>query len=311
MYSHDTLFFLQTLYSTPEYPADWTYEIRCLSPSGGRPVSCFFPLTQSAYRRGAEFAARLRDEYHAYAGVLPRTEGKGEDGYISASGWLWADIDAGKGNHDDVMTKLSLVKEKLPAPEMVVQTGSGGAHLYWRLSEPYQCPDTDTRENLRSLIRRIAQLIGTDGEGAHADPAVCNPSRIMRLPGTWNHKHSPARRVRMVYRHGAESKPFTWWDTNLPYEKNATPIFEKAQRERPTFWGGVSPGMEQWAMIGFPEGQRHRKLLGAAVWLKSLPDLSQGEAFDLFIRKVVASNCGAKSLIDRQEAEGLWNWRGA
>lgn len=59
---------------------------------------------------------------------------------------------------------------QLPEPTVIVATGGKSAHLYWVLAEP-----TDP-EPWRALQRRLL-------EHCDADRSLCNPSRLMRLPG--------------------------------------------------------------------------------------------------------------------------------
>lgn len=59
---------------------------------------------------------------------------------------------------------------ELPEPTVIVTTGGKSAHLYWTLSEP-MAPDA-----WRVLQRRLLAY-------CDADRSLCNPSRLMRLPG--------------------------------------------------------------------------------------------------------------------------------
>lgn len=288
-------------------PEEKFFEIRALPPSRGRAINCFFPVSAKGFQRGLEFCLRMRGDYNLYAGVLPRDTESGNDTDVSASGWLWADIDRGDASHADVLTLFEKAKS-LPKPRLVVDTGSGGGHLYWRLSEPLSLATPEEQQTFRSLGKRLAQFIGS-ANGAHADVCVVNPSRILRIPDTFNHKHAPPKAAQMADTKSEDASPVSWWKTFLPYEREEKPVFQDVRSDRKVFWGGISPNLEAWADRGFPEGQRHRKLLGAAVWLKGLPDLSTDDAQRLFLRKVVASNQGAKTLIDKHEAEGMWGWR--
>jgi hypothetical protein len=64
-----------------------------------------------------------------------------------------------------------------PEPAIVVRSGSGAnVHAYWPLREPLSPQDAE-RANLR-----LAHTIG-------ADRACVDVARILRLPGSWNHKH--------------------------------------------------------------------------------------------------------------------------
>lgn len=105
-----------------------------------------------------------------------------------------------------------------PSPSIVVASG-GGLHLYWPLLEPLdlQCDEAGT---VKSLLRRLAIALG-------GDLAAAEPARILRLPGTLNHKYTPARPVE-----------FERFDPDFPYsidQFNALPPEEPTDRERHRF----------------------------------------------------------------------------
>jgi len=58
----------------------------------------------------------------------------------------------------------------LPEPSLIVTTGGKSAHLYWVLDKPM--PAADWQVMQRRLL-----------EHSNADRSLCNPSRVMRLPG--------------------------------------------------------------------------------------------------------------------------------
>jgi len=87
----------------------------------------------------------------------------------------WVDI-------DDPRRLRSLRSFRNP-PHAVVASGSGGAHAYWLLAEEV------SGEHCESLNRMLSAALG-------ADPASTNRGRIMRLPGTLNHK--PASKGRQA-----------------------------------------------------------------------------------------------------------------
>ena len=79
-----------------------------------------------------------------------------------------------------------LERSRLP-PQLIVLSG-GGLHAYWRLAEvlePEAFPAAELM--LRQLIARFG-----------SDPAVCDVSRLMRLPGTTNSKYDDERLVRVL-----------------------------------------------------------------------------------------------------------------
>ena len=73
-----------------------------------------------------------------------------------------------------------------PAPAVVIGSGSGSnCHAYWPLREPL-APAQAEAFNLR-----LAHALG-------ADRACFDASRILRPPGSWNHKHQPPRPVTVI-----------------------------------------------------------------------------------------------------------------
>ena len=66
-----------------------------------------------------------------------------------------------------------------PAPSIVIRSGSGpNVHAYWPLREPL------TPREAEAANLRLAHALG-------ADRACFDAARILRPPGTWNHKHRP------------------------------------------------------------------------------------------------------------------------
>lgn len=79
----------------------------------------------------------------------------------------WVDIDDSRC--------LSTLRRFAHRPHAVIGSGSGGAHAYWLLSEEL------CGERCESLNRRLAAALG-------ADPVSANRGRLLRVPGTLNHK---------------------------------------------------------------------------------------------------------------------------
>ena len=71
-------------------------------------------------------------------------------------------------------------------PSMIVASGSPGhVHVYWQLDRPYPAPLVEAAN------RRLA--LALQGDVSSADAA-----RILRPPGTCNHKHAPPAPVRLL-----------------------------------------------------------------------------------------------------------------
>jgi hypothetical protein len=124
--------------------------------------------------------------YDAYAGVAPRFEEVGTRQGISRVLAVWADLDA-KGEHtlDSRLAQLAALNHH---PSMVVASGGGGVHPYWLLREPAQ-----TAAEIE-YSERVMKRLGTGLEG---DP-VHDRTRILRVPGTYNHKYGARKPVRLL-----------------------------------------------------------------------------------------------------------------
>lgn len=109
-----------------------------------------------------------------YAGIMPRKAAKGStDDDCSSGNIIWADIDYCDEKEASTRFKAS----GLPPVTMAVNSGHG-VHLYWRL---------DSAQEPAEIIR-ACQFVA---ERLNSDKSVCNPSRILRLPGFTNWKSEP------------------------------------------------------------------------------------------------------------------------
>lgn len=79
---------------------------------------------------------------------------------------------------DDVSNdNLLKIKQLSPKPHIVVNTSPGKYHAYWLV---FDCD----LEQFKPLQQAIIRKLGTD-------PSVCDLSRVMRIPGTYNRKKEP------------------------------------------------------------------------------------------------------------------------
>lgn len=132
----------------------------------------------------AAFLAAHRWE-NLYFGVATRVDATG--GALSnclALPALFVDLDFKISSEAESRQRLA----SFPLmPSLVVATG-GGLHCYWRLREPLDLRKDAGRA--RALLRRLATHLG-------ADLAAAEPARILRIPGTYNFKYDPPRRVEL------------------------------------------------------------------------------------------------------------------
>lgn len=204
------------------YPANapLSCEIRALKPGGNeddadRVQRRWFGLESEYLRRAAQWCVDLSYQYDVYVGVLPRI---GRGGYardIAYARMLYCDVDAG-GDPNGVSSLLER-SGLLPYASAVVEMPSGGAHLYWALSDTVDLADAETRAAFRGALKRIVLGIGGPRQGAHADGNAAEEARVLRVPGTLYHKYSPPVRIRRWCR-ATNSASLEWWNHQLPMQ---------------------------------------------------------------------------------------------
>jgi hypothetical protein len=153
--------------------------------AGGTPSSSFLELRHrvtadalasefiGAHDRDAIAAsiARRASATDVYIGCAPRLRRSGTKHDIAHVWALWAECD-GAAAAEAAMTYV-------PRPAIVIASGSGpNVHAYWPLRNPLSSQQAECA-NLR-----LAHAIG-------ADRACFDATRILRPPGTWNHKRQP------------------------------------------------------------------------------------------------------------------------
>src|SRR5215207_242211 len=121
------------------------------------------------------------DDRDFYVGAAPRERMAGGKDAVPFTRVLWADLDtpAARGR----------LAEFKPVPSMIVHSG-GGAHAYWELREPAAAAAAEP------VLRRLAAAL-------EADKACAEVARVLRPPGSLNHKTQPARPVRLIGMTGA------------------------------------------------------------------------------------------------------------
>jgi hypothetical protein len=152
---------------------DGSLRMRSRSDPGRYPraddVGALVALASRHRRAGEElFATPL-------ARRLPRGGRKGD---VLPGAVAWVDIDAA--------TDLARLRAFPHRPHMVVYSGSGGAHAYWRLA------DVLAPDQIESANRKLAHALN----GCMSCAAFAT---ILRLPGSHNHKHRPPRPATLTY----------------------------------------------------------------------------------------------------------------
>ena len=231
-------------------------------------------VEQSYYQTGdeydysallAESRARNSEGYDIYFGVVPRLRmGGTAQACPHHVGVLWADIDAKK--HDDSKLKaLGALGGVHPAPHVIVDSG-GGYHAYWLLQEPIGIGEA----------ARVMVAIADQVKGDH----VQDVSRVLRLPGTINHKYGRPARLIKLDNSVARYQFSTLQDAFLPIELATYvhdgvvwPLQDRYQpgplniRSAKTPWERLPAWLVELLMSNPPKGTRSEAVYKAILWL--------------------------------------------
>ncbi len=161
--------------------AEECIEIRYKLPGNGKPMSRkFFKNPHEA----AAFALALRESHEVYVGVAPRQGNVGTKEGVTRLFATWGDVDL-----KDRYTRSSRLAqlEKLSCYPSVLVWSGGGYQPYWWLEAPVK--EAHELARAERIMARIAE--GLDGDAVH------DRTRILRVPGTMNHKYGEPRPVRL------------------------------------------------------------------------------------------------------------------
>jgi putative DNA primase/helicase len=138
-------------------------------PSVWRDVELYFSVNSSAQKRGE------RQKMHT------------DD--VTTVNCLFAEFDA-KDFAGGLVGALTHISQLQFQASVIVSSG-GGYHCYWLLDAPFVVHTTTDRERVQSVQRAWVYDVA-------GDASVHDLARVLRVPGTLNHKYSPARSVEFV-----------------------------------------------------------------------------------------------------------------
>ena len=151
----------------------------------------FFSKTDQAAFYAAERSADSNVYFGVglYAGGI--THGRGVANDVQSIPALWADIDYGE-HHDKqgycgTLQETQSILDRVGLPPSIVVHSGHGLHAYWLLSEPVAASD-----GAASLARRWGATVAACARCLnYAVDSVSDLSRVLRVPGTINHKGAP------------------------------------------------------------------------------------------------------------------------
>jgi len=172
--------------------AKFYWEIR-LKPEGAPHIE-FFESMDALHDYVTDNLPRFRDRrMHVWFGVLPRVAKEGTEDFVTCGTTLWLDMDGeGSADHfDEIRSRMAA--QKLP-PFAIVRTGqSGKCHVYFKLPRPLGLAEWKEAEH--GLQNAAAEVL----KEFKPDAIVCDPPRVLRMPGTPNWKYEPPSDAEIVF----------------------------------------------------------------------------------------------------------------
>ena len=204
----------------------------------------FYPIPNDELVRNAQ----LWDSkgWDCYFGVLPRTETKGTaEACVPTTHVLWADVDA--KNTGGKWAGLVGIRQFRLTPTVIVDSGHG-FHCYWFLKEPV--PFGQAQNAMRWIAREVR------GDSVYDAP------RVLRIPGTHNHKGGEKLPVRVLYWDIGRRYRIGDFELELPNIRPGRYVELPRDRtdESPTWLVDL---IEQ----GAPRGQRSEASFRAMLWM--------------------------------------------
>ncbi len=156
-----------------------TLELRLLRPGGGVAHRDF--LTSVAVLIAQ--AKRYEKNCNVYFSVATRRGRDGTKAGCRRTRVVWVDVD--KLDEKGLAALLAKLRELQLSPHIVVNSG-GGFHLYWLLEEALDAQQH--LEEIEAVNRGLCEALG-------GDRGATDVSRILRVPGSLNHKYVPPKPV--------------------------------------------------------------------------------------------------------------------
>ncbi len=199
---------------------------------------------------------------------------------IAATLAIVADLDMAHGKHSadkplPDKTNVEELLDGLPTPTLVVDSG-GGRHVWWILTEPIT--DSTIAQDVRMSVRNVLHR-NTSQLGVHVDLGVTtDAARILRVPGSTNHKRPEDPRPVRILSEGAPVELSQLLDLDEVSERSAAAQIHKPAPTSRTFTAPERTGWVTEAVARLDEGVSWADLLGSRGWTHVSTD-SEGEHY--------------------------------
>ena len=169
--------------------------------------SSWYTANDSGRAAAAEQSVRASEHGDVYIGVALADRDRGTGRRLTVGDAcgitaLWADVDVRDPAHrkpnlpPDEEAAMDVLAEALPEPSVLVQSGHG-LQAWWVLAEPWIFEDDEEQRALAAVLaeRWQGQLRSVAARYGWTIDATHDLSRVMRIPGTLNHKSDPPKPV--------------------------------------------------------------------------------------------------------------------
>ncbi len=243
--------FLEVLFE----PGD-IFEVR--TKSNSQKGASQFWLT---YNKIGQFATTHLDIHknhkrHVWVGVGPRDRVGSTNPVVNRV--LWVDLDSSVTTSDRL--EAALANSGLPEPTMVVWSGNG-YHLYWKLSESLGS------NQIRPYSMGVHSVLPADN--------THDPTRVMRVPGSWNFKDEENPSQCRILSHNPSLKyPLLLF----PTVASSSPGTDMTSEPSPLV---LSQADYDLFLSNWVEGQRHHMAVGVAGYLRKNLFYTKDQALSL------------------------------
>lgn len=180
---------------------------------------------------------------HIWVGIAPRAR-VGDSSPVRHRA-LWVDFSAAVTNVDQA--RAAITKANLPPPTMLVWSGHG-AHGYWALKEPVSPQD------IKPHAKALHAALPAD--------TTHDPTRVMRVPGSMNHKDLEHPAPSFIAEHHPER---VYALTDFPKAEVTERVVTGTKPERMT---PLSQEDRELFLANWIDGQKHQMVVGVAGYLR-------------------------------------------
>lgn len=182
---HPTVSFLKSLYQYCNTEGFINLRFLAKDKDPDKTVQKFIPLSE--IESIPEIVKDHIGQYHCYFAVATRINGNGSKNGIIEIPTLWVDLDLYKLTNEEKEESRRRYRDFPLKASFIIDSG-GGRYLLWMLNEPGSKEEISRIEN---RLKRLASFF-------HGDPVATDASRILRIPGSVNHKYPHLPQVKIA-----------------------------------------------------------------------------------------------------------------